>query len=109
MFTRETAINKVKNFTNELLAAGISLDRVILYGSYARNQQREESDIDVALYSKMFSGFGFDDKSLFGKISIKDEYIDIETKTFKSVNGVSENPFAELVEKTGIEIYKSIK
>ena len=107
MFTREVAINKVKDFTNELLDAGIVLDKVILYGSYARNQQKEDSDIDVALFSERFSGFGFDDKGLFVTIKLKDEYLDIETKTFKSKNGISENPFTELIEKTGIVIYKS--
>ncbi len=107
MLTREVAIETVKKFTRELIAHGIPLERVILYGSYARNEQREDSDIDVALYSKIFSGYGFADRKLFAKINVKKEYVDIEAKTFSYESGVNENPFLEIVEKTGIEVYKS--
>ncbi|MBQ6441496.1 MAG: nucleotidyltransferase domain-containing protein [Lachnospiraceae bacterium] len=31
---------------------GASLDRVILYGSYARGEQTEESDVDIAVILK---------------------------------------------------------
>ena len=107
MLTREIAIERVKNFTKELIAHGIPLERVVLYGSYARNEQRENSDIDVALYSKMFSGYGFADRKIFAKINVKEEYIDIEAKTFSYENGGNENPFLEIIEKTGIEVYRA--
>lgn len=104
MLTRETAIEKVNDFIKELIANGIPLERVILFGSYARNEQKDDSDIDVALFSNIFSGFGFEDKKLFAKFNIKKQYIDIETKTFSTNN---KDPFIEVVENTGIELYKS--
>jgi len=33
---------------------GIEINKAILYGSYARNEAKPESDIDVMLISKMF-------------------------------------------------------
>jgi uncharacterized protein len=105
MLTRESVIGKVNSFTQELILNGIPIERVILFGSYAKNQQREDSDIDVALFSTVFSGFGFEDKQLFAKINIKKEYVDIEAKTFPSENYYQQTPMAEIIEKTGIEIF----
>jgi predicted nucleotidyltransferase len=107
MLTRETAIETVKNFTQELLALGIPLQRVVLFGSYARGEQREDSDIDVALFSDVFSGYGFADKKLFAKVNVKKQYIDIEAKTFTFIN--NEDPFVEIIERTGLEVFHAAK
>lgn len=105
MLTRESVIKKVNSFTRELILSGIPIERVILFGSYAKNQQREDSDIDVALFSSVFSGFGFEDRQLFAQINIKKEYIDIETKTYPNEIYYEQTPLAEIIEKTGIEIF----
>jgi predicted nucleotidyltransferase len=105
MLTRAGVIEKVNSFTQELIAHGIPIERVILFGSYAKNQQREDSDIDVALFSNIFSGFGFEDKQLFALINVKKDYIDIETKTFPSQTYYEQTPLAEMIEKTGIELF----
>lgn len=47
-------IKVVKEFINALKQEGITIDRVILYGSYARGRARKDSDIDVAVVSKDF-------------------------------------------------------
>jgi len=107
MFTRAIAIERVKSFTNNLLASGIPLDRVILFGSYVRNQQHEDSDIDVALVSKVFTGFGFEDIKYFARINNKDEFIDIETKTYPTSYFEEGDPFTEEIVRTGIELYNS--
>lgn len=107
MLTRESVIGKVNSFTQELIAKGIPIERVILFGSYAKNQQREDSDIDVALFSTVFSGFGFEDKQLFALINVKKEYIDIETKTFPNEIYYQQTPLADIIEKTGIELFNA--
>ncbi len=104
MFNQETVIEKVKSFSSELIQNGILLDSVLLYGSYTSNQQTVDSDIDVALVSNMFSGFGFEDRKLFSKINIKKEYIDIETKTFSKEYFNQSDPFIEEIKRTGIKI-----
>ncbi|MBM2813671.1 MAG: nucleotidyltransferase protein [Ignavibacteria bacterium] len=104
MLNRETAIEKVRAFASELSLNGINLDKVILFGSYSINQQKENSDIDVALVSDMFSGFGFEDRKLFSRVNIKKEYIDIETKTYHTKYFIKSDPFIEEIKRTGIEI-----
>ncbi len=105
MLTREIAIETAKTFVNELLSNGIKLDKALLFGSYAKNYQNESSDIDVALVSEMFTGFGFEDRKYFSRINIKKEFIDIETKTYATKYFESSDPFIEEIKKTGIEIY----
>jgi predicted nucleotidyltransferase len=104
MFNRETAIEKVKSFVSELIFNGIELDTVILFGSYSTNQQKEFSDIDVALVSDMFTGFGFEDRKLFSKVNIKKEYVDIETRTYSKNYFELSDPFIEEIKRTGISI-----
>ena len=44
----------LKKFKSALEAAGIKVDRIILFGSYAMGNAREGSDIDVAVISEDF-------------------------------------------------------
>jgi predicted nucleotidyltransferase len=51
---KSQAIKIIKKFVKALRQEGISVDRVILYGSYAIGGVRQDSDIDVAIVSKDF-------------------------------------------------------
>ena len=44
----------IEKFKKELKKAGINPQRTILYGSYARGEQKEYSDIDVIVISDDF-------------------------------------------------------
>ena len=44
----------IEEYTQSLRKLGISVERVILYGSFATGQQRIDSDIDVIVISKDF-------------------------------------------------------
>ncbi len=105
MFTKEIAIKKATDFAQELITSGINLKKVILFGSYASNNQHEWSDIDVALVADEFTGFGFEDRKFFSKINIKKDYLDIETKTFPTSYFEKSDPFIDEIIKTGIVIY----
>ena len=48
------AVKVIKKFVETLKQEGISIDRVILYGSYASGRMRPDSDIDVAVVSRNF-------------------------------------------------------
>lgn len=48
------AIRVIKEFVKALKREGITIDRVVLYGSYAKGNVRPDSDIDVAVISKDF-------------------------------------------------------
>ena len=107
MLTRNDIINKVQLFTNQILVTGVPLDRVILFGSYAKNNANNNSDIDVALVSTVFNGFGYEDRKHFSKINIKKQFVDIETKTFPSTYFEKGDPFIAEIIQTGIELYNS--
>jgi predicted nucleotidyltransferase len=52
-----TEIKKMAgNLTKTLRANAIFVDKIILYGSYAKGQQRDHSDIDIAIISPNFAG-----------------------------------------------------
>ncbi len=52
-------INKlVYRLVKNLSHNGIPVERLILYGSYARGFQKRDSDIDIAVISSVFEGKG---------------------------------------------------
>lgn len=55
----------VEQFQRKLEAQGIRPMKVILYGSYASNIQRQDSDIDIVIISDDFTG-----KSYWERIDI---------------------------------------
>jgi predicted nucleotidyltransferase len=79
MLTREAAIQVVKNFIHDLESTGVGLQKAVLFGSYAQNRQSEWSDIDLALVSEGFSGFGFEDSrkvDIVTKAALKEQIKD---------------------------------
>lgn len=44
----------IKQYTAKLIDLGIEVERVILFGSYAKGHPREDSDIDLIVVSKDF-------------------------------------------------------
>ncbi|MBU4311786.1 MAG: nucleotidyltransferase domain-containing protein [Candidatus Omnitrophica bacterium] len=44
----------IKEYTQSLKNLGINTERVILYGSFAKGQERTDSDIDIIVISKDF-------------------------------------------------------
>jgi predicted nucleotidyltransferase len=102
MLTREFAISIVTEFLHQLNSEGIDIQKAILFGSYAVNNQNEWSDIDLALVSDSFTGFGFEDKRSFAKINSRKPYSIIHTKTFPSRYFDKGDPFIDQIKKTGI-------
>ena len=53
----KTEIKKIiKGLVNALSENKIVVDKIILYGSYARGNPRQHSDIDIAVISRSFKG-----------------------------------------------------
>ena len=105
MHTQKTAIDIVTQFAKQITDSGIHLKRVVLFGSYSRNEQNKWSYIDVALVSDKFKGIGFYDIDLFGKTLIKKQFQDISPRTYKTKDFTPDkDPFVEEILKTGIEI-----
>lgn len=56
---RSTPRKELRAFCAQLRRAHIEPERIILFGSWARGQQREDSDIDVIVVSRDFARIGF--------------------------------------------------
>lgn len=59
---KDSVISDVRKYIDVLRVNGFSVDRALLFGSWAKGTAREESDVDVALVSSSFSGDRFMDR-----------------------------------------------
>ena len=104
MFTQHAAVELARRFATELQQLGIQLQRVIVFGSYVRNEQREESDIDVALVSTDFTGAGPIDVRPMAHLLARNPFFYIEPHTFSPEQFTDWNPFVQEIKRTGIVI-----
>lgn len=44
----------VRRYLDTVMHAGIPAEKAVIYGSFARNEQRKDSDIDVLILSPLF-------------------------------------------------------
>jgi uncharacterized protein len=104
MVNQSIAIKIVHDYLHEIRALGVSIRKAILFGSFARNQQHEWSDIDVALVADDFIGIAALDKDRFRLLHLLPKFINIETHTFPTIRFEKGDPFIEEIKKIGIEI-----
>ncbi len=98
-------INILNTYIQVLKQAGINIEKAFLYGSYARNEANENSDIDVMLISSMFDT---DDDYVLSKPWIYSNKVDhriepISVGLFRFYSDDA-SPIVELVRQTGLEI-----
>lgn len=94
----------VKNYINSVLKQQPGLISAFIFGSYAKNKQRVESDIDIALVIDDLA-----DNDLFEtqvKLMLLASQIDsrIEPHPISKQDLLSNNPFAVEILKTGIKL-----
>ncbi len=102
MLTREIAINQATDFVLDCLKYGINIEKAILFGSVAKNESKETSDIDIAVVSKEFTNNFVYNNRLTSKINIK--YPLIEVHHFNSDYFKKGDPFINEITTTGYEI-----
>jgi len=99
MLTRNAAHKLIEDFIRKLVETGIPIEKAILFGSYAKGGVRENSDIDLAIWSPGFQGWVGVDMALFAQIMV--DFYPISVKTFHSSETAEDDPFIEEIEKTG--------
>lgn len=104
MVRKQPVIEHVRQFAQEVEKQGVQLRHVILFGSYARGEQREHSDVDVALVADDFTGVSFEDVKKFIDVTIQKPYVLFEFHTFNTSDFKEGNPFAEEIKRTGIRV-----
>ena len=103
MLDTTTAINTSKLFLEELKNFGYSPKKVILFGSMAKGTMHEYSDIDLAIWDDKFLGSITIDTQPIIKLLVK--YSNVEVHSFNSKTDKNINPFVEVIEREGIEIF----
>jgi len=100
MLTREIAIKQATDFILDCFKYGISIEKAILFGSIAKNEQREYSDI--ALISNQFTDNFILNNKLTSKINIR--FPLIEVHHFNSDYYKKGDPFINEINSTGFKL-----
>lgn len=96
-------IKVIKNYIGNIARHNIRIEKVYLFGSYARGTAGTDSDIDIALISKDFSGDRFNDRRRIVPLRRK---IDrrLEPMPYRPENFKQNDPLVIEILQHGIEI-----
>ncbi len=98
---------KVRKIIDKYLASlkenNIPINQAILFGSYAKGNYNEWSDIDLALVSDVFQGNRIDDRSKIRLITLQVSS-DIEVLPYRTQDFNSDDPFVKEIMETGVSI-----
>lgn len=67
----KSEIGKIDKFVQMLEQQGISISKVILFGSYAKGKTHADSDIDIAVVSTQFGRDVAEEMMMLRKIALK--------------------------------------
>ena len=95
--------NTIDRYLSSLKEHNIPIRQAILFGSYARGNYNEWSDIDIALVSDIFEGSRIKDRSKIRKITLSVS-CDIEVLPYSPENFTREDPFVKEIMDSGIRI-----
>lgn len=100
-------INKAIKDYVDAVRKDISVERVILYGSYAKGKMREDSDIDLAIVSDKFGkNYSEEGKYLFRKLwEVKESNIDPIGYSPKDFNNPNPSPLLYEIRRCGQEVF----
>lgn len=94
-------IEIIKNYKS-LLENLYTLDKIYLFGSYAKDRARDDSDIDLAIFLNETINYEMELElmKLRRKIDLR-----IEPHVFSSSDLLDKTPFVEEISANGIEIF----
>ena len=93
----------IDQYIRELEANDIHIGKAILFGSYARGNADDWSDIDIALVSEAFEGDRLEDRNKIRKITLSVSS-DLSPLPFRPEDFSPENPFVKEIIEKGITL-----
>ena len=94
----------INNYVIEL-SKEININKVILFGSYAKGTNNEDSDIDLAIFSDDFADMDRIEALTFLLLRASEVAIDLQPQPFTLADLEDEdNWLAKEIEETGIEL-----
>jgi len=101
--TKDNIAHLLKKYIRELEKNNIRINKAILFGSYAKGNYDEWSDIDIALVSDDFTGNRFIDRDNIRKFKAKFDY-KISPLPYKTGDFTKDNLFVADILEHGISI-----
>jgi predicted nucleotidyltransferase len=95
--------NTIERYLQALHHNNIPVKEAILFGSYARGNYHQWSDIDIALVSEIFGGDRIADKDKIRRITLSISS-ELEIIPFSPNDFNLQNPFAKEIMETGIKL-----
>ncbi len=105
MVRRKNIDNEIHGFLAALNSNGFIVKKAILFGSMAKGNPHEHSDIDLAVWSDCFTDNYF--FNVEKTASLKRQFKNIELHPFSVCETADTNPFIEEICATGKVIYES--
>ena len=102
MVNRETGVNEIKDFILLCKEDGILFNKVLFFGSALRDESGYNSDIDVMLFSDLFSDDFIANKIMMKKQIVKHSNLDI--KAYNTKKYFEGDLFINEVKKECLEI-----
>lgn len=102
MYSQSDINNIVSKFIS-LVSDEFPLKTAYLFGSYAKGNAKEYSDVDLAIVSDNFEGSRFFDKKKLNKYILKTS-IDLEIHPFRTEDFTEDNPFVKEILHTGLKL-----
>jgi uncharacterized protein len=101
MFTRKAVREITSGFLTELKKKGFNPTKAVLFGSYAKGNPGEYSDIDLAVWDEKFTGCLPVDIEQLHDVKRKFHPL-LEVHTFHASDTEENNPFIKEIQKHGI-------
>ena len=99
-------INMLKRYLTLIIQEGIVIDKAFLYGSYSKNAENEDSDIDLCIVSNKIDT---NDDLLIGKIWALTKKVNSKIEPYiidsERFNSDEVSPLIQLVKTEGIRVY----
>jgi len=107
MVRRKDIESEINGYLKALSAIGFPFQKAILFGSFAKGNPHEYSDIDLAVWSPAFRDAYF---NIMEKVApLRRTFKNIELHPFILEDNAVNNPFIKEIENTGVVITPSEK
>lgn len=102
MVRRKDIEAEINGYLKALSEKGFPFQKAVLFGSYAKGNPHELSDIDLAVWSAAFTDDYF---TIIEKVApLRRTYNNIEIHPFNLEDNGENNPFIKEIENTGVLI-----
>ena len=94
----------ISKYIRALKENDVNVDQAVLFGSYAKGNYSEWSDIDLAVVSKAFEGSWIKDRKKIRAITLSISS-DIQVLPYRPEDFVPDDPFVREIIETGIRLH----